>query len=240
MSALAILQARVSSTRLPGKVLADVAAGEPLLALELTRLQRSQRLAGVVVATSDRAGDDPVAELAAGLGVRVHRGSLEDVLGRFAGAAAGHEGIVVRLTGDCPLIDPAVVDAVVERLAATPAAVYASNVEPRRTFPHGLDVEALRAATLRELDREVTDPVLREHVTLAARREPRRYPAVSVESGEDLSLLRWTVDEPSDLDFVRAVVDRLGADRHTAGWREVLAVARREPALANFGGHRRV
>jgi spore coat polysaccharide biosynthesis protein SpsF len=238
VNALAIVQARVSSTRLPGKVLADV-GGEPMLALELARLRRARQLGDIVVATSRRPDDDPLAELAAGLGVRVHRGALEDVLGRFAGAASGHDGIVVRLTGDCPLIDPAVVDAVVERLAGAPEAVYASNVEPRRTFPHGLDVEALRAATLAQLDREVTDPELREHVTLAARRDPRRYPRVSVESNEDLSALRWTVDLPSDLEFVRALAERLGPNRHTAGWRDVLAAARREPPLDEIGGHRR-
>ena len=238
MSALAVVQARVSSTRLPGKVLAEV-GGEPMLALELRRLRGARRLDDIVVATSTRADDDPVAELATGLGVRLHRGPLEDVLGRFAGAAAEHDGIVVRITGDCPLIDPAVVDAVVDLLEAAPDAVYASNVEPRRTFPHGLDVEALRAATLAQLDREVTDPELREHVTLAARRDPDRYPAVAVENDEDLSHLRWTVDLPADLEFVRAVADRLGTDRHVAGWRDILAAARREPSLAEVGGRRR-
>jgi spore coat polysaccharide biosynthesis protein SpsF len=238
VSALAIVQARASSTRLAGKVLADV-GGEPLLAFELARLRAAQRLDRVVVATSTRRDDDPVAALADELGVGVHRGPLEDVLGRFAGAAAGHDGVVVRLTGDCPLIDPTVVDAVVERLERSPEAVYASNVEPRRTFPHGLDVEAIRAETLAELDRDVTDPELREHVTLAARRAPERFPAVTVTCEEDLSELRWTVDLPADLEFVRRVTERLGPARHTAPWREVRAAAARPPSLDGLGGYRR-
>jgi spore coat polysaccharide biosynthesis protein SpsF len=227
----------MSSTRLPGKVLADV-VGEPMLTLQLTRLRAARTLDRTVVATSARHDDDPVAELAAAAGIDVHRGPLEDVLGRFVGATGGHTGTVVRLTGDCPLLDPAVVDAVVERLEATPDAVYASNVEPR-TFPHGLDVEAIRASTLTALDREVTDPELREHVTLAVRRAPDRYPAVNVTCEEDLSALRWTVDLPADLEFVRLVVERLGAARHTAGWRDVRAAAAREPSLDGLGGHRR-
>jgi spore coat polysaccharide biosynthesis protein SpsF len=237
VSALAVVQARTSSTRLPRKVLADV-AGEPMLALQLARLRAARTLGRIVVATSERPDDDPVAELAAATGVDVHRGPLEDVLGRFVGAAGAHTGTVVRLTGDCPLADPTVVDAVVERLAASPDAVYASNVEPR-TFPHGLDVEAIRAPTLAALDREVTDAELREHVTLAVRRAPDRYPAVNVTCEEDVSALRWTVDLPEDLEFVRLVVERLGAARYTAGWRDVRAAAARQPSLDGLGGHRR-
>lgn len=238
MSALAVVQARTSSSRLPGKVLAEV-EGEPMLAMLLARVHAARRLERVVVATSTRPDDDPVADLAARLGTEVHRGSLEDVLGRVAAAAAGHRGPVVRLTGDCPLLDPAVIDAVVDQLEDAPDAVYASNVEPRRTFPHGLDVEAVRADTLAELDRDVTDAQLREHVTLAARRAPDRYPAVGVTCDEDLSELRWTVDLPSDLEFVRQVAARLGDRRHSAGWREVLAAARRAPSLDGLGGFRR-
>jgi len=238
VSALAVVQARTSSSRLPGKVLADV-GGEPMLALLLARVRRARRLDRVVVATSARPDDDPVADLAAAVGTEVHRGPLEDVLGRFAGAAAGHAGPVVRLTGDCPLLDPAVIDAVVERLEGAPGAVYASNVEPRRSFPHGLDVEAIRAETLAALDREVDDPELREHVTLAVRRAPARYPAVSVSCDEDLSALRWTVDLPADLEFVRRVVERLGPDRHSAGWQAVREAAARAPTLDGLGGYPR-
>jgi spore coat polysaccharide biosynthesis protein SpsF (cytidylyltransferase family) len=224
-AALAIVQARMTSTRLPGKVLADV-AGEPMLALLLRRLCRARRVAKVVVATSHDPADEPIARLAEELGIAVHRGSLEDVLGRMAGAAAGHDGTVVRITADCPLTDPQTVDVVIELLEATPGAAYASNIEPR-TYPDGLDVEALAASVLRELDAIVEDAAEREHVTLHLRRRPDRWPPVSLPCEvPGIADLRWTVDTQEDLDFVRAVVRRLGAERHSAGLHEILTAAR--------------
>lgn len=225
----------MSSTRLPGKVLADV-VGEPLLALLLRRLGRAQSVEETVVATSTDASDDPLVALCEDLGVRVHRGSLDDVLGRIAAAAAGHDGAVVRITADCPLIDADIVDEVVALLSATPAAQYASNIEPR-TYPDGLDVEALDAAVLAELDREVTHRDEREHVTLAIRRDPHRYGAAALVCELGLGELRWTVDTPSDLEFVRAVVGRLGERRHVAGLAEILATVREAPSLANIDEH---
>ena len=218
--ALAVVQARMSSSRLPGKSIADI-GGEPALALLLSRLGRAHGVGRVVVATSSGADDDAVAAVAADAGAEVHRGSLEDVLGRFAGAIEGHDGPVVRLTADCPLVDPAIVDAVLGLLTADDRAVYASNVEPR-SFPHGLDVEAVDAETLRALAESATDPADREHVTLAIRRDPGRYPRVNLESGRDLGRVRWTIDTAADLDRVRALVDRLGARRYEAGWKEML------------------
>lgn len=231
--ALAVIQARMSSTRLPGKVLADV-AGQPLLDLLLDRLARSRTLDHVVVATSTEPSDDPIAAFCEERGVVVHRGSLDDVLERFVGAIGDFPGIVVRITADCPLIDPTIVDAVVEALVASPASVYSSNVEPR-TFPDGLDVEAIRASAMRELDETVTDPGLREHVTLQLRRDPSRWPRTSVVHQPDLGSLRWTVDTASDLDFVRAVVDRLGPRRYAAGLDEILESVRRGPSLSDGG-----
>jgi spore coat polysaccharide biosynthesis protein SpsF (cytidylyltransferase family) len=223
--ALAIVQARMTSTRLPGKVLADI-DGEPMLALLLRRLCQARRVGAIVVATSHDPADTPIAALALQLGVGVHRGSLEDVLGRMTGAAAGHDGPVVRITADCPLTDPRTVDAVVDLLESHPAAAYASNVEPR-TFPDGLDVEALPASVLRELDAIVTDPQDREHATLHLRNRPERWPPVSLPCGvPGIADLRWTVDTQEDLDFVRAIVRRLGDARHSAGLREILTAAR--------------
>jgi spore coat polysaccharide biosynthesis protein SpsF len=229
VSALAVVQARMSSTRLPGKVLADV-GGEPLLGLLLRRLGRAAEVGAVCVATSDHPDDDPVAELAAQSGARVHRGSLDDVLGRYAGAIGAHTGPVVRVTGDCPLTDPAVVDAAVQLFAQSPGTLYVQNVEPR-TYPDGLDVEVVDAAALRQLAAEATDPAEREHVTLGIRRDPSRFPVAVLPGPSELAYLRWTVDTPDDLEFVRAVVERLGAARYDAGWEAVLAAARREPPL---------
>ena len=218
--AVAVVQARMSSSRLPGKVLADI-GGEPSLALLLARLSRADSLDEIVVATSDGSDDDRVASQAERSGARAYRGPLDDVLGRFTGAIGDHDGAVVRITADCPLVDPALVDGVVGLLDGN--AVYASNIEPR-SFPVGLDVEAVRAGTLRELARTATDPSDREHVTLAIRRDPDRYPREALSSGrDDLSGLRWTVDTPDDLKRVRGIVNALGDRRHEAGWEEILA-----------------
>lgn len=232
MPPLLLVQARMSSSRLPGKVLADV-CGEPLLALLVRRLQSRFSKASIVVATSDDPSDDAIVRASERLGVRSYRGPLSDVLGRMAGAAAAHRGTVVRLTADCPLIDPAVVLEVIEALTADSSAVYASNVEPR-TFPDGLDAEAFDAATLQRLDAEVHDPELREHVTLALRQDPEAK-KVGVMHAPDLGALRWTVDTKEDLTFVRSVIERLGGTRHTAGMDDVLSAVRRAPSLADHG-----
>lgn len=234
--ALAIVQARMSSTRLPGKTLADV-GGEPMLALLLARLERSRLIGKIVVATSTDTLDDPIAQLCQQLGIDVCRGPREDVLTRFLAAIGDHRGPIVRITGDCPLIDPSVVDAVLERFLSTPGCAYASNVAPR-SFPDGLDVEAIDAAALRAIDREPLSAQEREHVTSAIRARPERFAAVSLVASQDLGALRWTVDEADDLEFVRAVVQRLGDRRHVADLEEILAAVRAEPSLADYRGRR--
>jgi spore coat polysaccharide biosynthesis protein SpsF (cytidylyltransferase family) len=238
MSALAIVQARMSSTRLPGKVLADV-EGEPMLALLLRRLSRARRVDEVRVATSVLPADEPIAATARELGFAVHRGSLDDVLERFVEAAAGHAGPIVRITADCPFVDPEIVDALVTLRAGSPRCAYASNVD-RRTYPDGLDVEVVAKAALLEAHAETSDPVAREHVTAVVRADPRRWPAQAlVHEGEDLGALRWTVDTPEDLAFVRAVAAALGARRHEAGLDEILATVRADGKLAAMPGGRR-
>jgi spore coat polysaccharide biosynthesis protein SpsF len=227
----------MSSSRLPGKTLADV-GGEPMLALLVRRLGSARRIGEVVIATSCDTSDDPVAQLAVGLGTGVARGSREDVLARFLLAIGDRPGAIVRVTGDCPLIDPAVVDATVERFLSTPGCAYASNLEPR-TFPDGLDVEVVDSNALRTIGSEELPPVDREHVTSAIRADPDRFPAASLSYEVDLGDLRWTVDEQTDLEFVRAVIDRLGDHRYEGGMDDILAAVRRQPSLTTFGGARR-
>lgn len=234
--ALAVVQARMSSTRLPGKVLADV-GGEPMLALLVRRLKRTSSVGRIVVATSDDGSDDPVAEAARKAGTDVHRGSLTDVLARFVGAAGDHDGPIVRITADCPLTDPEVVEAVIEAFRLTPGATYASNVEDR-TYPDGLDVEVFSPEALALADRLATDPSDREHVTTLMRRYPDRFPCASVMGPEHFEDLRWTVDDPADLDFIRAVVARLGDARYAATMSDVLDAIRRAPSLARYEGLR--
>jgi len=232
---VAIVQARMGSTRLPGKVLAPV-CGKPMLERQLERVRRSRMVERLVVATSEGPEDDAVAEAARGAGCDSYRGSLEDVLDRFTAAARHYEATdVVRLTADCPLSDPELVDDVL-RVHLASGADYSSNVlEPR--YPDGLDVEVLRADALERAWREAVAPHDREHVTPYLLHHPERFLLRSVQGGEDLSRLRWTVDHPEDLAFVRAVFERLLPEDPSFGWREVLELLEREPRLAAANAH---
>ena len=209
-----------------------------MLALLLRRLSAARGVERTIVATSTDEVDTPIATAAAELGAGVSRGPRDDVLARFAGAIGGYQGAVARITGDCPLIDPEIVDAVIERFHDEPGCAYASNVDPR-TYPDGLDVEVVDADALRAADAEIDDPADREHVTSAIRASPDRFPAVAVTSPVDLGELRWTVDRADDLEFVRAVVERLGDRRYEAGLTEILDAVRRPPSLAEYGGAKR-
>ncbi len=229
---VAVLQARFSSTRLPGKVLADL-AGKPMLLRQIERISRARRIDRLVVATSESPLDDAVAAVCAAAGIACHRGSLDDVLERVVGAARAMDAQwVVRLTGDCPLADPEVIDRVIAA-AVDGHADFASNaIAP--SFPDGLDVEVARMAALEAAHREAATGAEREHVMPFIRNRPERFRQVSVGHESDLSALRWTVDEPADLAFVRAVYDRLLPDRPDFGMADVLALLAREPGLAGM------
>jgi spore coat polysaccharide biosynthesis protein SpsF len=201
---LTILQARTSSTRLPGKVLRDL-VGAPMLERQIERVLRAKSLGRLVVATSTDPSDDAVAGLCDRLGVACHRGPLDDVLARFAGAlkAYGPTDHVVRLTGDCPLADPDVIDATVARHIET-GADYTSNTLVL-TVPKGQDVEVMKAEHLAAAAREATDPYEREHVTPFLYRHPERFKLANLERHPPLPDLRWTVDTPEDFAFVERV-----------------------------------
>lgn len=237
---LAILQARMSSSRLPGKVLADV-AGAPMILRQIERLHRARSLSRIVVATSTEPGDDGLAQTVETAGTGLFRGPLDDVLARFIGAmdAFGPAKTIVRLTADCPLADPAVIDATVGHFVET-GADYVSNTGEPRTFPKGLDVEVFRADLLRQAAAESDDPYDHEHVTPFIYRRPERFRlsfhAQAAVEGE----VRWTVDRPDDLAFVRAVYDGLYAASPAFTSEDVRAFVRRRPDLLTFGGDRRV
>jgi glutamate-1-semialdehyde aminotransferase/spore coat polysaccharide biosynthesis protein SpsF (cytidylyltransferase family) len=215
---VAIIQARYGSTRLPGKVLAPVG---PLTMLErlLSQLRGARTLDLVVVATSNDPSDDVLAERLAHLGVEVHRGSLADVLGRYRAAADRYGAeVVVRLTGDCPLLSPDTVDEVVEAFLADPTLDYASNNDPY-TRPDGQDVEVFSRKALELAAREAGSAADREHVTLWLRRA-RQVKRLhhSHRTGPHGGRLRWTVDDPADLAYVTAVwarLDSVGAGPHS-------------------------
>ena len=205
---LAILQARMSSSRLPGKVMAPI-LGTPMIGRQVERLRRSREIGKLVVATSERPDDDRLAAYCASLDLPVFRGALDDVLGRFHGAlqAFGPAGTVVRLTADCPLADWEVVDLAV-RTHRQGGFDYTSN-SMERTYPHGLDVEVAQVHALEAAWREAADPYEREHVTPFLYRRPERFGLGSVEAADPRPQLRWTVDLPADLDFVTHVYETL-------------------------------
>jgi len=222
----------MSSRRLPGKVLADV-LGQPMLARQIERVQRAKRVDALLVATSEESSDDPIAALCATLGIACFRGSLSDVLGRFHAAAAAQSprpAHVVRLTGDCPLADPALVDAVIALHLAS-GADYTSNALERR-FPDGLDVEAMRFDALATAHCEARSAAQREHVTPYLYEHPERFALASLRCERDLGALRFTVDEAADLRFVQRVYAALYSANPAFGWRDVLAWIEAGPAFA--------
>jgi spore coat polysaccharide biosynthesis protein SpsF len=227
---LAILQARTSSSRLPGKVMVPM-AGAPMLARQIQRLQRSRRIDRLMLATSDRADDDAVAALALSEGIDCYRGSLDDVLDRYYRAGAQlNPSHVVRVTGDCPLADWEVIDQVIA-FTLEGGYDYASNtIEP--SWPDGLDVEVMKFAALESAWREADALVEREHVTPFIIRRPERFRLGSMRAEPDLSHLRWTVDEPSDYAFVGHIYDALYPDNPAFTTRDILRLLGERPELS--------
>jgi glutamate-1-semialdehyde 2,1-aminomutase/spore coat polysaccharide biosynthesis protein SpsF len=229
-----LIQARMGSTRLPGKVLADI-AGRPMLWHVAGRVRRAHRVDRVVVATSSHPADDAIADLCERSGIPCFRGDETDVLDRFYRAACEHRaGVIVRVTADCPLIDPRVIDRVIEARAAG-GCDYATNTL-LDTYPDGLDVEVFTFQALERAWREATKPSEREHVTPYIRLS-EEFVRSNVENEEAPSVRgqRWTVDEPEDLEFVRRVYKALG-ELPQFGLREVQALLEREPSLRDAQG----
>lgn len=227
MNIVAVVQARMGSTRLPGKVMMDV-GGRPLIEALLSRLAGTQGLDQIVLATSADPSDQLLADHVAGLGYAVHRGNLNDVLDRYYQAAREADAdVVIRITGDCPLVDPAVVSSVLEAYRAGDVE-YVSNTSPP-TFPDGLDVEVFSFAALERAWREASEAYHREHVTPYLR-ESGKFRTANVAHREDLSHRRWTVDELEDLGVVRSVFEAF-APRTDFSWLEIAELMERSPAL---------
>jgi spore coat polysaccharide biosynthesis protein SpsF len=223
---VAIVQARTGSTRLPGKVLLDL-AGEPLLARVVDRAGRATSLDDVVVATTSLPEDDAIEALARDRGWKITRGHPVDLTDRYHQAALEHRAtVVVRITSDCPLIDPGLIDETVGALRSA-RADYASNTLEPRTYPRGLDVEALTTTALERAWHADHDPVTREHGTPYIYRHPEIFRLQRVSGLEDHSSHRWTVDTAEDLEVVRRIYAAIGHDRFT--WKDALAVVSGRP-----------
>lgn len=234
---LAFIQARMSSSRFPGKVVAPL-GGVPMIVYMVRRVRRAVHVDEVVVVTSTDPSDDALVASLELHGVRLFRGDLTDVLKRFADAATACDATeIVRLTGDCPLIDPAIIDAVIDcRRAAN--ADYASNIAPP-TFPDGLDAECCTRETLDRAHRLATHPAEREHVTLWMRGEATPLRRANVRALCDLSHLRLTVDYRDDLEVVRNIVAReLEAGRDFDLF-DVLRILSSKPDLLTLNPHAR-
>jgi spore coat polysaccharide biosynthesis protein SpsF len=230
-----VTQARTTSTRLPRKVLLE-AAGKPLLAHHLERLQRCARVDEVVLATTVNATDDEVAALGHAMGLKVARGDEHDVLSRFVLAAqASDADIVVRVTSDCPLIDPGLIDLVVQRLLEE-GCDYAHL--DMAQYPRGVDTEVLRRVLI---DQAHADPATtayeREHVTPYIYNRPERFRLQAVPSAFPPAPYRWCVDEPADFELIARMLEALLPTRPEFTWRDAVALMQAHPDWARLNQH---
>lgn len=231
---VALLQARMSSSRLPNKVLRPL-LGAPMLGRQLERLTRCRSIDQLQVVTSSDSSDEPLALWLQQQQLPFYRGALDDVLDRFYQAALGHNAShIVRLTGDCPLTDPAIIDAVIDQHLRE-GNDYTSNCAPA-TLPDGLDVEVFTMDALRSSWQQAHKPSEREHVTLYLRNHAEQFKLGNYYHQPDLSCLRWTVDEARDLKFVEAVYAALYPTNPVFGYQEILALLQRHPELQAING----
>ena len=230
-----IIQARMGSTRLSGKVLQPI-LGRPMLWWVMHRVQQARLLGKVVIATTTEPADDAIVALCERHGWSTFRGSEQDVLDRYYQAAQQYGAdVVVRITSDCPLIDPWVIDYTISaHLSAAPQVDYTSN-SIDRTYPRGLDTEAFSMDALRRCWRDATLPPEREHVTYYMYRHPERFNLLPVTNQVDYARHRWTVDTPEDMELVQRVYQHFGhGDFH---WREVLALLEAHPDWIQINQH---
>ena len=235
MRSVIIVQARMGSSRLPGKVLLS-AAGKSLLEIELGRLQQCRLPDALCVATTESRQDDPIVNLCQSLEIPCFRGSEEDVLSRYYEAARFMQAEeVIRITADCPLIDPDIVDAVIEKRRNTQAD-YASNTL-KRSFPRGLDSECFSFASLSAAHNEAKEPWEREHVTPFIYGRPARFSMASLESGQDESRHRWTVDTQEDFQLITLILGHFAEKLLSFRTADVLRLLKENPVWFAINAH---
>jgi len=227
MKVVAIVQARMGSTRLPNKVMRSI-VGLPMIELLLKRLSKAKEVDQIVVATSIDPRNEPLVERVKQLGYACEQGSEKDVLSRYLQAAeAHHADVIVRITGDCPLVEPELVDTVISAFKANPVD-YFSNVSPA-TYPDGLDIEVFTLKALQRSAQESNSEYDHEHVTPYIRNQ-LSFSKSSIQHNEDLSALRWTVDELEDLQVITHIFEHFAPDIHFS-WLEVLELQKNKPEL---------
>jgi spore coat polysaccharide biosynthesis protein SpsF len=229
---VAIIQGRMSSSRLPGKILLEI-GGQPMLVQVVERVQKAQRVNRVVVATTTDPSDDPVEHLCKKHSYACYRGSQFDVLDRFYQAARIQDAdVVVRVTADCPLIDPQVIDRTIQAFFDHNADFAANRLPPpwKRSFPIGLDTEVCSFQALEHAWKEAVLPYEREHVMPYLYEEEGRFRVVTIDAEQDWGHLRWTVDTAEDLETVRSLFTLFGK-REVLSWLDVLSIWQAHPEL---------
>lgn len=206
---VAIIQARIGSTRLPDKVLKDI-EGKPMLWHVVNRIKHSKNINKIVIATTKNKNDTKIVDFCKLYDIEFYRGSEEDVLDRYYQAAKLWQAdIIVRITSDCPLIDPQVVDKVIVSYLENKDSLNGASNAIKRTYPRGLGVEVVSFNTLKRIWREAIKDYQREHVTIYMYENTKDFKILNVENNKNLSYLRWTVDEKKDLELVREIYKSL-------------------------------
>lgn len=235
---VAIVQGRMASSRLPDKILKDI-NGKPMLAWVVDQACKARFIDQVVVATTVDPSDDPVEKYCLENHILCYRGSMHDVLDRFYQAARQYKAdVIVRFTADCPLIDPQLVDHVIEEFFKAGADFAANRLPPpfTRTYPIGLDTEVASFAALERAWQEATAKHDREHVMPYLYEEENRFKVLRVEYEKDYGWVRWTVDTPTDLDLIRELAIRI-QDKPAFTWLDVLEIYLHEPGLAEINAN---
>ncbi|MBN2400141.1 MAG: glycosyltransferase family protein [Candidatus Aminicenantes bacterium] len=236
MKTVAIIQARMSSTRLPGKVLMDL-CGQTVLERVVRRIQCCRYVDEIIVATSTLPANDEIEAKCRQMHVPVFRGSESDVLDRFFKAAIAHNAdICVRVTADNPLIDPALSDEIIRQFKqANPPVDYASNKIPP-SYPQGLDTEVFTIDALKRTWQHASLPYEREHVTIFIYEHPDQFRLLNIMSDVGRADWRWTLDALEDLEFIRQIYARLGPTNGFT-WQQVVDLLKKEPALCTINQH---
>jgi len=227
MNIVCIIQARMGATRFPDKVLFDL-EGKPMLVQQIERLMHSKLIDTVVVATSTSIADNAIKALCDKHRYSCFRGSETNVLERYYKTALAYEAnIIVRVTGDCPLVDPEVTDKVIQYYLDNNYDYVSNTLVP--TYPDGLDTQVFSFRVLGKANKEATTKLEREHVIPYIKNHPDIFSLANVECEQDLSYMRWTVDYPEDLKFIRAVYKRLFRNNKRFGYKNVVKLLERNP-----------
>lgn len=236
MRILSTIESRMGSTRLPGKIMKEIVE-KPILELMVERLKRAKKIDEIVVATTTEPEDRVIAELAERLGVKWFRGDSEDVLDRVLKAAKTYQGdIIVEMTSDCPLLDPELVDRIIDIYLDNTYDYVSNTVKDEMTYPRGLDVKVFSVNVLDEVSKLTNDPADRENVSLYIYEHPERYNLYNLEAPPEYHHpeYRWTVDTKEDFQFVKEVYENLYHNNPCFLMKDVMELLKEKPHLCKI------